>query len=624
MATIAEINSGANYLGNNNLGGGNDGVISIDTKPLDNLAYYTMVANKVKYEQRQKDTEAKAKELAQVTAYDLSTAIPKDSQIIRDKYNEFYKWVQDNPTVLDYKNNEKGWLEYNKRKNDFANDLINAKSRNITYKAGIAEYEKETNPLLKAEMKRRLDEQIQDGDLNKTIVLQQYSPTVHTVPTPQTQSFDVGIIDEKGNFMADRQVKVVSMKDVNSKASAVALGMLGDVLDENSAEFKLLSPEAQQQKREAFKTNKAGGSLLVVDQAKAYNDVLSDPLYKNADGTLNIDKIKSSNQILAGVMKSFDDYNNYVNGIKEQIKAGAYKDKTGKALQFGIDNLDEYDYQPISYLDGNVTPEELLKVQILAKALPDTYETKITQTNIATDNAKIAQGWKKLNLDEKELRLKEQQFRASQKGSETQVNGAMERAKRIFGDLQKLADNSGVISPEKVRQLNAEQLKYLGIEVPQERNAEGQIINSGGFKPLDLSGKEYAIKLDGNGNITVLAPDENNKNSKKGTKLEYRDGTYFGKFDNTKSTNIWNVGTNILNEELKNAGSKELNTYWGVDVTGGNTSFTNSKTSTTQASSATLKTNYKVGNKDYTKEQLNQMGYSDEQIQEAVRLGNIK
>src|SRR6478752_2409094 len=130
MADLAA-NIGANfssYTGSAPLGGGVDiGVLNIDTRPLEDLGKYTMLYNKAEYDQRQKDAEAKAKQLASITAYDLTTAIPKDREIITKGYDELIDYARQNPTVLDYKNNPSGWLEYNKKKADFENQLKSAK-----------------------------------------------------------------------------------------------------------------------------------------------------------------------------------------------------------------------------------------------------------------------------------------------------------------------------------------------------------------------------------------------------------------------------------------------------------------------------------------------------------------
>ncbi len=178
----------------------------------------------------------------------------------------------------------------------------------------------------------------------------------------------------------------------------------------------------------------------------------------------------------------------------------------------------------------------------------------------------------------------------------------------MYGDLSKLADRNGVISPDKLRQLNVEQLKYLGVEVPDAIDEETGKVIKGGYRPLDLAptlddkGKaksRFALQLV-NGEVKVL---EDAK--------PLADGRFVGKLNNSKTTNIRNIATNRLNEELKNSGSKEVNTYLGIDVTqsgtsntiGGGTSSSSSNTTVLsgKVDPSTLQSgqSYSVGGKSY-------------------------
>ena len=61
----ADIGANAsNYTGNAGLGGGSFGSFQLDTKPIEDLAKYTMLYNKSLFDQRQKDAEAAATEIA--------------------------------------------------------------------------------------------------------------------------------------------------------------------------------------------------------------------------------------------------------------------------------------------------------------------------------------------------------------------------------------------------------------------------------------------------------------------------------------------------------------------------------------------------------------------------------
>jgi hypothetical protein len=184
-------------------------------------------------------------------------------------------------------------------------------------------------------------------------------------------------------------------------------------------------------------------------------------------------------------------------------------------------------------------------------------------------------------------------------------NTALDKAKRIYNEMAALADKNGVISPDKVRQLNSEQLKYMQIFVPQHYDKEAEKVIPGTFQPLTVDDKT-AIQLQ-NGQIKVMSVRKPIKES---------DGTvrYAGKFDPTMSTNITNVATNILNEQVKNASGKEINQYAPVDLS------TNSDGQQAQQQEQT----YMAGGKSYSKKDLLGMGYTEEQINQAIQLGNVK
>ncbi|HCU07155.1 MAG TPA: hypothetical protein DIC42_06240 [Holosporales bacterium] len=300
---------------------------------------------------------------------------------------------------------------------------------------------------------------------------------------------------------------------------------------------------------------------------------------------------------MGGIISLAERYNAYAEKRLADIKNGYYIDNvTGeKILLTSGDKAED-----IIFIDVNkpLKPEHLSFLDKFEKAAPDAVDKKFTQTDNARKDATLAETIRNNKVDQylkgRQLKLDEDKWKVAQTGGQTQINGAMERAKRIYADMVKLADANGVISPDNIRKLNVEQLKYLGIEVPQERDADGKIISAGGFKPLDLSGKKYGIQLV-DGKINVFGPAKDGK----GKDVELKvlpDGRLVGNLDNTKSTTLYNIGTNILNEELKTAGAKELNAYMGIDVIGGVTSNTDGG-STTVSGSTTQYTNITDTNK---------------------------
>jgi hypothetical protein len=613
LSNAAQIGSDNSYTGNAGLGevGGNP--VRIDTRPLMELAAYSFEYNKAAYFQKQREIEGQAKQLADMTAYDLTTAIPKDREEIQKGYNELFDYVRNNPTVLDYKNNQKGWMEYNKKKSDFENKLSGGKSRSVLYQVRQKEIADATSPAMKAYLQKQLDEEANSTSLDTPLKhTNQFDLTPVEVTAPTMIKFDVTKVGSM--FNANRTFVLPDMTNVAAQASAKALGLLRNPIDENSTELE----------KQQFEAQSASGKLEPVESANNISTVLADSRYKDPkflkdDGSIDVEAVikdNSGNGLVSGVLGSIKQYNDKMDEMQAQIRSGYFQDKLGKVLSFGQDGLKESDYSKIDISDG-VTPEELLKVRILGLAPAPSYTTKLDQTNaaIAQQNANTSSGQlaetirnnkAKLALDSKEFKLNEDKWKATQVGGTTQINGAMVKAKRIYADMLKLADKNGVISPDKVRQLNAEQLKYLGVE--QVETSETGVPRSI-YKSLDLSttdkdGKkvtEYAIQLV-DGQIKVLKAAEKND----GKLIQKPSGSYEGMFDPSKSTNVYNVGTNILNEQLKTAGSKEFNTY--SDLEGGGVSRVEGGSTTIQGQSKDANSNgggVSYGGKKYSMEEIN-------------------
>jgi hypothetical protein len=580
MATIGEITSSNSYTGNAALGGSVSQEYAIDSQPIQNLAYYTMLANKAEKEERLKRGQEAANEVAQLTSYDLSTAITKDRKQIQKEYDDLIEYARQNPSVLDYNENKDGYIEYHKKKNAFVNQLKGAKTRTVAYEKRKADIAADTNPRSKALREKQLEDIANGTDIYTPIPTEdEYDLTAPKIKPPTTVKFDVTRQDGMG--VGSREVSLLNMKDINAQSVSIALGLQSDQLDINSPEFIALSPDAQKKKVEEFERRKASGRLIHVEMAGKYNEALAQ--YKDPNtGVVNGEQLQK-NPLMVGVIKQFETYNRYVSTMKAQIKAGVFKDKAGKALTFGMNNLDEADYQTINWEDG-VSPEELIKLDIMAQAPADSYKTDYKETNDDIERMNAQSARINANANAGELELKKKQWQASQQyGSETVKNGAMERARRIFGDIIKTGkangQNSVILDEKALRSMNVEQLKYLGVTSVSE---DGKPI----FKDLKLEkGEVAAVEFvkDQNGNIVdaTFRVLQNAKKNKSGTK-------WGGTFDPTRTTNLFNTATNVLNEELSKAGAKELNAYWGIDVTGATTTTTSggggSQSSSSQSS----------------------------------------
>lgn len=566
----------SNYTGNAALGGGYEDSFKIDTAPLEQLGHYAFLYNRSEFEEKRRKTEAAANELAKATAYDLTTAIPKDREIILSEYGKFNQWVKDNAHDISDNNLDKV-LEFRTKKNMFDNLLLNAKKRDVMYKARLTEYSN-GDPLVSAERKRQLDDEV-----NRTSIETQLSPSqkydLAPVDTKPASTFSVDVIRKGDNQIIKRDYTVPSFKSARDQAVSIIGGLEDRFPKEGTPEFEGLSEGQKNAIKEARSLQGISGRLQPIKEAETINSILNKTdatgkrVYFNDDGTLNQDALlkgESGNALFTRVMQQVDSYNNEANRLRNAINNGEFQDKTGKKLAFGFGVASD-DYQPINLSKGNITPEELLTMKIVGKTQEVSYKTTIQETNEQVNQDKVrvdfmqaaetarhnkageANDRATLSLRREELDAKKDQFKAKAAGTVDQKNLAFQKAERIYNSLTKLADSNGVISPDKVRQLNQEQLKYLGNEVVND-DGLGHVKSI--YQPLQVDDK-HAIQLV-NGEIKVMRDVDANK---------AKNGRYYGTWDNTKSSNITNIANNVLNEQLKVAGSKELGAYAGIEPT---------------------------------------------------------
>lgn len=593
MADLNSITNAAGYVGNAALGGAGEIAINTDTKPIQQLAAYTVMYNRSQYEQRQKDADQKIKELGALAPYDLVNGIEKDATELKDaqaKLTEYMAEFASKGTPKSPKEKIQQQLDFQKKIADQIKLIDGANARKIKLDAyrNATQADTKLNSQQKELKIKQAEQLFNNTDIYTLPSIPENDISIPKIGEPVVET--VNYLRETPNGMIDEK---------KSQWSFAANDRLS-YLEANNLDLPVLPPNATQQqkneyeqKRAAFEKSDIGVWKMAED---AYANALNDPNYKKTETTsginvtgelpvtqvtdvIDIEKIKRANPIVGGILSIGERYNKYAQDRIKEIQDGGYVDRlTGeKVLLRGGDNI-----QDIVLLDLTkpLSATDLVKLQKFAKAAPDKVDKVYSQTDNAIQQAQIAETVRNNKADQylkgKAIKLDEDKWKASQTGGQTQINGAMERAKRIYADLVKISGEDGVISPDELRKLNVEQLKYLGIEAPQERDSEGKIINQGGFKPLsftdnDAKGKpvknSYVIQLK-DGNVQVM------KNAK------YENGRYRGMWDNTKSTNLFNIGTNILNEELKNAGTKELNAYMGVDVIGGITSNTDGGTNT--------------------------------------------
>lgn len=168
--------------------------------------------------------------------------------------------------------------------------------------------------------------------------------------------------------------------------------------------------------------------------------------------------------------------------------------------------------------------------------------------------------WAKLDIDKKKANAQIKLWDSKTAGTKDGKSAALNYATNLYGQLKELADpQTGVIAPDKLRQLTAEQLKYLGFytEGKSETTKDGAKTTKTGLVPLTF-GENDLIELS-DGKIKIM----------KGATYDPKIRAWIGKWDNSRTTTIQNIATNRVNEENKLAGGKEINGYLAIDGLGG-------------------------------------------------------
>lgn len=588
MATSADIAvMASNYQGNAGLGAVENVPIVLDTRPIQQLAQYTFLSNKSEWDQQQKNADAKIDELAKLAAYNPVNGIRKDTQAVIDAKIKLQEAGANyaREFAKDPKQRTEQFVKFKQDIGEAENILNSANSRAIAYQVRKNAILQGAEPAAQKEIQlKALDKEFDETDIyTKISALPNYKVENVEIPKPIPQKIDTVLIGGNENI----QVKSTIFNPATNmpEADRVVLGIKNLYPKKGTPEYDQLS-DLQKQQADLQGTVESSGKFWG-DMSGNFNAVLQakgadgKPLYFDENGVFLKDKFEDDNASNSVVMRAYNGLKNLDAYSRKKydeisVKGGIFDDK---GIQYALPgNLNSTDFKQ-GFIDFNkgISPNQLGLAGMFAEYTGDTFDKKVTETDNAIQKATQAETVRNNKADQylkgRELKLNEDKWKAAQTGGSTQINGAMERAKRIYSDLVKISGKDGIIDPDEIRKLNVEQLKYLGIEnVETSETGVPRTV----FKPLELGSKEdkskYAIQLV-NGEVRVMKGAE-----------KLPDGRYKGKWDNSKSTNLYNIGTNILNEELKTAGSKELNSYWGIDVTGSTTANTDGGGTTTSGS----------------------------------------
>lgn len=381
MAGELAASIGANfsdYQGNAGLGGFGLGFGKIDTRPLEDLAKYTMLYNREEWDRKQKEQEKAAAELAKFAGLNLATTIPKDAKILQDKFDKTIQYIRENPDALSYSKDKNKWLEYNKMKADLENDIRFGATRsllNVARKEAIAA---EPNEQKKAFLEAQLQKNIDDTDI-RTPLNHDQKYDVKPLDFGTNNGVVVDVTKAGSNEIFQRDFKLFDIQEAKRAAANAALtgvrdpksitGQLGTLDDRENPWIQM-----------SGRLNQAIAGA--VDPQTGVVDVTK------LDGVPGIENIKA--------------YNEYVNRVKSDINAGLYKDKLGNKITFGAGPFRADDYTEVNLNDG-IDAKELGVVAQFSKWAGDQYETKVIQTNDENERARLAAEWARIGIEKERM-----------------------------------------------------------------------------------------------------------------------------------------------------------------------------------------------------------------------------
>lgn len=368
MPDIKDITTAASYTGNKELGGYVPDAISIDARPLELLASYTVAYNKAEYDQRQKDAEGRAKELAGMAAIDFSKIDDKWRQPIAEKFDKLTAFVKTNPSVFNYQKNPQGFLEYSRMKDELGQAVNSGKANQIILEKRNGDIKSETNVDTKQYKQNRLDEDKGKTGLYDTMPIEeQYD--IKFDKLPEVGLLKTSVIYKSPNSTQTTDYTLRDMGKINQQAQAFAYK---DMLDEKdvtlSDEYKKADAGKQkmmkeQQTARTIAKGKDGWSPM----GQIAKDILGNPKYKDANNDISMDLLLKdpATEQLATAISSV---NQQIAEQKAKIDAGLFTDKSGQAL-------DSKAYYPINYKDG-INATELARMQMWINSGAETKDSK--------------------------------------------------------------------------------------------------------------------------------------------------------------------------------------------------------------------------------------------------------
>jgi len=400
LATVNEIMNIDSYVGNAALGGANEIAINIDTKPIQQLAAYTLMYNKSQYDQRQKDADEKIKELGKLTKFDAINGLPKDVDAVKaaklklqELSTKFASEIPGSP-----KQKQESWLKFQQEKAEVEKLLNSANARDIKLKAYIdaTQIDKDLTTEQKELNIKEAQKLFDETDVFTLPVIPETKITTPKVGAPVYDEVQYFKEDASGNMVIDETRNEYSFTGNAKMGYLEANDLIDPTLPANATEQQKAEYE---QKKLAFKQSKMGGWKTAT---QFLGDAFNNPNYKKTVTTtginvmgaapttalaeeVDVEKIKATNPLAGGIIQLGEAYNDAIQKKIERLEKQQYDNSiTGKKPLFtqGQDTPENLKKLLID-VTKPLSPEQLVALARFEQARPDKVDMKLIQTDNA-------------------------------------------------------------------------------------------------------------------------------------------------------------------------------------------------------------------------------------------------
>lgn len=589
MATSADIAvASSNYTGTPQLGGMEGLPIQIDTRPIQQLAQYTFLYNRANWEQQQKDADNKISELSKLAVYNPVNGIRKDTQAVidaklklQDAGRKYAESMATNP-----REKAEQFVKFKQEIGDAENLINSANNRAIAYQVRKNAIMQGTYGAAQKDIElKQLDKEFDDTDIyTKISALPNYQVKNIEVPKPVIQTFDVIGIGANENYETKSTIWNPAVNVPEADRSV--LGIKNLYPKKGTPEYDKLS-DVEKSQADIQGTVESDGKFWG-DMAGNFNAVLQSkgldgkPLYFDENGEFLKDKFENDNAANTVIMTAY-------NGLKSvdaysrkkydeiSAKGGIFDDK---GVQYSLPgNLSANDFKA-GFIDFNkgISPTQLGLAGIFSKYTGDTFDKKVTPT----DN---------------DIQIKLEKM---QQAGQTQRERMQQAGQNYRAILESNKKGSGSTTGETRNFMDL--TGYTGALTTADIAAIDPtlVVSESGVLKLNDNGLKATFKILPNGDVEVNYNDGKPATDKKAATNATIKVINKGKYQKESVA--------ITQTILKDRKGEEGNpfTFTGIPP------------------QAVVDVTYDVQGKSMTKKELNDLGYTDAQIEEAIKLKTIK